>query len=202
MKPSCLILLALLAPAACAQPARPNLYQCEGCEALHEHPAGALSWQTTIPPAGEPGQRLVLTGTVYQADGTKPAAGVVLYAYHTNAAGHYPTRGTETGWSRRHGYLRGWVKTDAQGRYRFDTIRPGPYPGRPDPAHIHLVVKEPSHPPYWIEEVVFEGDPRLQAKSLPADPRGGPGLVGLTRDRHGVWHGRRDILLEVHPEVP
>ena len=55
-----------------------------------------------------------------EADGA-PAAGIIVYAYQTDATGIYPRGST------RHGRLRGWVRTDEAGRYRFDTIRPGAY---------------------------------------------------------------------------
>lgn len=190
-------------PQACAQSTREDLYACEGCEAIYEHPFDDLSWQTVIPPEGEPGEPLLLSGTVYQPDGRTPAPGVVLYAHHTNAEGVYPTRGDETGWARRHGYLRGWVKTDAEGRYRFQTIRPAHYPGRSGPAHIHLIVKEPDRPEYWIDDVVFEDDPAVTPRyRRERRDRGGSGIIRLTRDEDGTWHGTRDVILEPHPEKP
>ena len=193
--------LLLFTTSACAQQPRPDLYRCEGCEAIYEHAFDDLDWQTVIPPEDEPGEPLVLEGTVYETDGTTPAADVVIYAYHTNAQGVYPTRGDETGWARRHGYLRGWIKTDDEGRYRFRTIRPASYPGRETPAHIHMTVKEPGHPEYWIDAVVFESDPYVSASSRGGgEARGGSGVIRLTRDADGVWRGTRDIRLEPHPE--
>ena len=176
---------------------RPDLFQCEGCEAIREHSFDNLSWSTRIPPAGEPGDPMVLTGVVYQTDGKTPAPGVIVYAYHTNTGGVYPTRGDEQGWGRRHGYLRGWVKTNEKGEYRFETIRPGGYPGRTDPAHIHMIVKEPARQEYWIDEVVFEDDPRVTDRYRTAQQnRGGNGIIRLSRDQSGGWSGRRDIVLE------
>lgn len=203
MKPLFRLLLGLvlLSASACAQQARPDLYDCEGCEAIYEHSFDDLDWQTTIPPETEAGEPLILSGTVYQTDGTTPAPGVIVYAYHTNNEGVYPTRGGETGWARRHGSLRGWAKTDDRGRYLFRTIRPAPYPGRRSPAHIHMTVKEPDHPEYWIEEVVFVDDPFVtSAYRGEQEGRGGSGIVDLTRDDEGGWQGVRDIVLERHPE--
>lgn len=34
------------------------------------------------------------------------------------------------------------MKTNAKGEYQFATIKPAPYPGGMEPAHIHLVVKK------------------------------------------------------------
>jgi hypothetical protein len=36
---------------------RPDLYQCEGCEAIYEHDFAGLPWRATIPPPGEGGER-------------------------------------------------------------------------------------------------------------------------------------------------
>ena len=180
-----------------AAQSRPNLYQCEGCEAIYERDLTRLSWRTVIPPAGEPGDRMVVTGRVVKPDGVTPATGVVIYAHHTNAAGVYPRRGDERGWGRRHGYLRAWVITNDSGEYRFETIRPAPYPNGRDPAHIHLTVKEPNRREYWIDEVVFTDDslvtPQYRARE---ERRGGSGIITPTRDASGTWTARRNIVLE------
>ena len=131
---------------------------------------------------------MVLSGRVLKADGRTPAAGVVLYAYHTNVEGIYPRRGNETGNARRHGYLRGWLKTDTQGRYRIESIRPGNYPTGRFAAHVHVVVGEPRKREYSVADFEFAGDPYLQDRSA-------EGVVTLHR-RDGVWYGTRDIVLK------
>lgn len=210
MRTLALSLLVVIASAACSQTPqpeqtpsaergtpRPDLFNCEGCEAVYEHDLDPLGSRLTIPPEGEPGAPLVLTGQVFEPDGVTPAPGVVLYVHHTNAAGIYPRRGDETGWGRRHGYLRGWLQTDAEGRYTITTIRPGPYPGRSIPAHVHLFLKEPDREPYYIDDVVFEDDPLVDARYREAaENRGGSGIITLTRVGDGTWHGTRDIVLE------
>jgi protocatechuate 3,4-dioxygenase beta subunit len=190
--------IVLLACRSDGQPTRPDLYQCEGCEAIYDRSHDGLPWETTIPPAGEPGSRLVIDGRVLKADGRTPAPNVVVYAYHTNAAGVYPQPAVATGtWSRRHGYLRGWARTNALGEYRFITIRPAPYQNRSDPAHIHMVVKEPGRREYWIDEIVFTDDPLVDARyRARAQNRGGNGISTPTRDPDGTWRVRRDITLE------
>lgn len=89
-----------------------------------------------IADAAEPGERMVLTGTVFGHDG-KPREGVTVYAYHTDAKGLYRTKP----WGRPR--LRGWANTDAAGRYELHTIKPGPYPMRRNPAHIHMTIAVP-----------------------------------------------------------
>ncbi len=65
----------------------------------------------------------------------KPAAGVEVFAYHTDSTGIYAATGASDPWR-----LKGWAVTDAQGRFQFTTIRPAPYPGHDIPAHVHATV--------------------------------------------------------------
>lgn len=175
--------------------AQEPLPSCEWCGA-DEAPA-QLSWETTIVGPEEPGEPLVIRGTVFQVDGITPTPDIVLYVYHTNSEGIYPKRGDETGNARRHGYLRSWLRTNEQGQYRITTIKPAPYLGREAPAHIHMTVKEPDKPEYWIDSIVFNGDPFITPKYLDRlKNRGGSGIVTLNLDEKGVWRGTRDIILE------
>lgn len=179
---------------------RDDLYPCEGCEAVRERDAAGLDWRATITGPDEPGERMVLSGVVYQTDGRTPAGDVVIYAHQTNVDGLYADGTSETEWSRRHGRLRGWVKTGADGRYAFDTIKPGIYPDGTEPAHIHLFVLEPERRPYFIDDVVFEGEPGVTpAYRARQRLRGGDGIIALDRRKDGTWLARRDIVLELHP---
>lgn len=178
---------------------RPDLYNCEGCEAVAERDPGGIPARVVLAGPAEPGERMLLEGRVVSTDGVTPVEGVVIYAHQTNAEGLYANGGPETVWSRRHGRLRGWVRTGADGRYAFETIKPAPYPSMTMPAHVHLFVGEPGRRPYYIDDVVFEGEfgvtPAYRAAS---ELRGGDGVVRLTRD-NGIWLARRDIRLEPHP---
>ena len=184
--------------AAPAPRVRPDLYACDGCEALAEREPAALSPEASLPAAA--GEPLRLHGRVVHSDGVTPAAGVVLYAHHTNGAGLYADGDADSPWSRRHGRLRGWVRTGADGRYAFHSIKPAPYPGANIPAHIHLLVGEPGRPVYYVDDVVFAGEYGVDARYLARQElRGGSGVVTLTRDAAGAWIAQRDIVLERHP---
>lgn len=185
---------------AAQKEARPDLYACEGCEAVFERPADTLSWSVQVAGPEEPGERLVATGVVYAADGKTPQEGVVIYLHQTNAEGLYAYGSDESEWSRRNGRLRAWVKTDEQGRYRFDTIKPAPYPDLTMPAHLHLMVLEPGKQPYYIDDIVFAGEFKVDAHYKAAQElRGGSGIATLERNADGVLVARRDIILEMHP---
>jgi len=99
----------------------------------------------------EPGQRLVITGHVFSADG-RPRGGIQMYAYHTDAKGLYRPDGSFKGEPR----LRGTLVTASDGSYEIDTIKPAPYPDRNIPAHIHVHLRWLGHD--QEEEIRFEGN--------------------------------------------
>jgi len=170
---------------------------CERCEAVFEGMPERVPSRARVAPPDEPGEPLRITGTVRDAEG-RPAEGVIVYAYHTNAAGRYP-RGPES-WSamaRRHGLLRAWARTDSLGRYAFDTIRPASYPNTTIPQHVHMHVIEPECCTYVIDDVRFDDDPLLTPARRPSTTRarGGPGVATPHRDAEGVWQVTRDIVL-------
>lgn len=151
--------------------------------------------------ASEPGERLRIDGRVYAVDAASSAAGVVIYAYQTNAEGLYAGGTPATDASRRHGRLRGWVKTGADGRYSFDTIKPAPYPDDTIPAHIHFTILEPGKRPYWIDDIVFDGEFGVTpAYRQSMTNKGGNGIARAVRSDSGGWSVTRDIILERHPE--
>jgi protocatechuate 3,4-dioxygenase beta subunit len=175
---------------------------CEGCEAVLEYGNKKLTSVDTLPDFNEPGPKLEVSGTIYHRDGKTPAKDVILYIYHTDQKGEYPARGNETGWGKRHGYIRGWIKTGANGKYTFYTLRPAAYPGRQNPEHIHPVIKEPGVKEYWIDEYLFEDDPILtQRERQSQQGRGGKGIIQPSRNRNGLQIVNRDITLGLNVPV-
>lgn len=152
------------------------------------------------------GHQLIIEGTVFKIDGKTPVPNVVLYYYHTDTAGYYSPGPNLPGTVVRHGYLRGWVKTDAKGRYAIHTSRPGAYPNRRDPAHLHVSVYEPGIPnPYYLDGWVFDDDPLLtSAKRRTMTNRGGSGVLRLRREGN-VQVARHNVILGLnipyHPDA-
>jgi protocatechuate 3,4-dioxygenase beta subunit len=179
---------------------------CDGCELYRAGLPNQLDGIDTSTGWTSAQHKLVVKGTVYHADGSSPAGGMLLYYWQTNEAGYYePIPGMVDG-GRLHGGIRGWMKTGADGRYALYTNRPGPYPGATMPAHIHIAVKEPDlDEAYYIDDIVFDDDPRLTAAERDAMPlRGGMGMVS-GQEVNGVLRVKRDIVLGMnipfHPEA-
>ena len=181
-----------------AQPAvRRDLYNGELDYLAKEFSGAATRIPSRIQIAGasEPGERMAMSGRTLSWRTGEPVPGVIIYVYHTDATGSYDGGPAGT----RHARLRGWVRTGADGVYSFTSIKPATYPDRSMPAHIHLTVLEPGKPPYWIDDIVFDGEYRVDAAyKAKMEKRGGNGVTALTRE-NGVWTGVRDIRLERHP---
>ena len=150
-----------------------------------------------IPTTGETADDLIISGTIFKADGKTPYPGIILYAYHTDSKGYYSKSGKETGIQKWHGKLHGWCKTDSAGRYTIKTIRPAPYPNNSIPAHIHSALKMPDNSMIYINDFVFKDDPFVDEKYKISFERevGGTGIMELTK-KDNKWYGFRNIILK------
>ena len=157
----------------------------------------ALTSTMTIAQRDEPGDKLVITGTIYKADGRTPYPHVILYAYHTDSKGYYSKKGTETGVQKWHGHLHGWCKTDDKGFYKIQTIRPARYPDNSMPAHIHAAIQTDNGQMFWITDYVFKDDNLVDKKYLSYLTNvGGTGVVEVNKTSENSWFGMRDIILK------
>lgn len=121
---------------------------------------------------GEPlGERIVLSGRVLDED-ARPIAHTLVEIWQANAAGRYLH-----GWDQHNAPLDpnfsgcGHALTDAEGNYRFITIKPGCYPWRNHynawrPAHIHFSLFGPAFATRLVTQMYFPGDPLLSSDPI------------------------------------
>lgn len=100
------------------------------------------------------GQPVWLDGTLRDLAG-RPVAGAQVEIWQCDEAGHYDHPGDG---SRQDPAFQGFgrVAVDAQGRWRFRTIRPAPYSGRT--PHIHVKVRQGARE-LLTTQLYVQGDP-------------------------------------------
>jgi len=176
---------------------------CDGCDVMYVGMPVNISSADTSVGWNEPGQKLFIHGTVYKIDGKTPAPGIIIYYYHTDNNGYYSPSPNQDSRSKRHGHIRGWVKTNQDGHYAIYTIRPVPYPNRGIPAHIHPVIKEPNMNEYYIDEFLFDDDPLLTGEERKKqENRGGNGILTV-ENKNGLQVAERNIVLGLNiPNYP
>lgn len=177
---------------------------CDGCELMFvDMPANINAIDTSSGWAGE-GQKLLVRGTIYKKDGKTPAPNVILYYWQTGNDGMYTPKEGMNERAKRHGHMRGWIKTGTNGRYAIYTIRPMPYPNTANPSHIHLSIKEPDIAnEYYLDDLVFDDDPFLTAAIRKGhDNRGGSGILKV-QQQNGVQVAEHNIILGLNvPNYP
>ncbi len=118
--------------------------------------------------AGKPalGERIIVEGRVTDEDG-RAVPNTMVEIWQANAAGRYDHPGDQHDAPldpNFHG--EGRVFTDAEGRYRFVTVKPGAYPWRNHPNawrpnHIHFSLFGSGFAQRLITQMYFPGDPLL-----------------------------------------
>ena len=112
------------------------------------------------------GERIVVSGRVLDAN-ARPVAHTLIEIWQANAAGRYRHRNDQHDAPLDPNFVGGGrTLTDAEGRYRFVTIKPGAYPWRNGynawrPAHIHFSLFGPAFATRLDTQMYFPGDPLL-----------------------------------------
>jgi protocatechuate 3,4-dioxygenase, beta subunit len=146
----------------------------------------------------EPGEPIILSGTIYREDGATPDSGISMFLYQTDSEGYYH-RPTENVF---HPRLVGWLRTGKDGCYEIHTIKPAPEVLAPkEPAHIHAHVFGKGMPEHFVHEFWFQGDSFISPgdqKRLSQLGTFSP-IVTLTKGMDGILRGTRDIRMRPAP---
>lgn len=157
-----------------------------------DFPAWADLLRADGPNAGAAGERIVLTGRITDGSGAVvPDAMVEIW--QADPEGRYD--------SSFHGF--GRCATDAEGRYRFVTVRPGAVPGpgnSTQAAHVVITIFARGLMKGLVTRAYFAGDARLsQDPVLALVPAPRRGTMIATPSDGGEW--RLDIRLQGEGET-
>jgi protocatechuate 3,4-dioxygenase beta subunit len=152
-----------------------------------------VSWKSVLSKKTDKDEPMIISGTVFNADGKTPAPGILIYFYHTDIEGRYGRGNGEV----LHGHFRGWMLTDERGRYEFASIKPAAYPNRTFAAHVHMTLTAKNFREDSIDSILFEGDKFITGEERKqAGKKGGFNpIVKLEKGAGGILRATRDIQL-------
>ena len=146
----------------------------------------------TIPDFGLKPHKLKITGTIYENDGKTPAKNVILFIHQTDENGNFILKRQN---KKRYVHHRGWIKTDADGKYTFYTFVPGNYAYSNALKQILPIIKEQNKPEYKIETFLFDDDPKLTGKCRNKVEETNPNRILKLDKKEGLFFATRDIIL-------
>jgi protocatechuate 3,4-dioxygenase beta subunit len=132
---------------------------------LGEGRIGEADHDLTAQHDGEPlGERIIVTGRVLDGDG-RPVPSTLVEIWQANAAGRYRHDGDRHPAPLDPNFSgAGRCLTDADGRWRFVTVKPGAYPWKNHhnawrPAHVHFSLFGRAFVQRLVTQMYFPGDP-------------------------------------------
>ena len=154
------------------------------------------------------GERIVVEGRVLDGDGM-PVPDAVIELWQANAAGRYAHPDDRQSDKPLDPNFRGFgrVATDAEGRFRVTTIRPGPVPGRGNSLqapHINLLLLSRGLLIHLHTRIYFEGEPANATDPLLSSIEDAAVRGTLLARREGSGspaHYRFDIIMQGENET-
>jgi protocatechuate 3,4-dioxygenase beta subunit len=159
---------------------------------IYDYSEKRLNNTDTIPDFASKSNKVKITGIIYQNDGVTPAKNVLLFIEQADENGDFVLKRHN---KKRYVHHRGWVKTDADGRYTFYTFVPGKYIYGNELTQIHPIIKEPKKPEYKIESFLFDNDPLLTDDCRTKVEQTNPNRILKLDKKEGLFVAERDIIL-------
>mgnify|MGYP000333143717 CR=1 FL=1 len=141
--------------------------------------------------SNEAGERLIISGRVTNNDCTEYIENAVIDVWHADDSGAYDNTGYK---------LRGKTKSDNQGYYSFETIKPGKYLNGNEyrPSHIHFKITAPGKSTLTTQ-LYFEGDTSIKndaAASIESGTYDATDRIIPLSKENGIFKGTWDIALD------
>lgn len=159
---------------------------------IYDYSEKQLNNVDTIPDFSSKSKKLKISGTIYENDGVTPAKNVMLFIHQTDENGNFELKRQN---KKRYVHHRGWIKTDADGKYTFYTFVPGKYISGNELIQILPIIKEPNKPEYKIETFLFDNDPLLTGKCRKKVDASNPNRILTLNKKEGLFEAKRDIIL-------
>lgn len=144
-----------------------------------------------LAPTTEPGKRMIISGRVTNMDCTEFISDAIIDIWHADDSGAYDNVGYK---------LRGKTKTNSQGYYMFETIKPGKYLNGSQfrPSHIHFKITAPGKN-VLTTQLYFKGDTSIPIDAAASISSGtydaSSRIIELKDNGSGTLEGTWDIVV-------
>ena len=141
--------------------------------------------------ADQPGTRMIISGRILNLDCNEFIPNTIVDVWHASDAGQYDNQGYD---------FRGFTKSNDQGFYLYETIKPGKYLNGNSlrPAHIHYKITPPGFSTLTTQ-LYFEGDDSIAEDAAASIDSGTYNatnrIISLTENSDGILEGTFDIVI-------
>ncbi len=139
----------------------------------------------------EKGERVIISGRILNLDCDAFIPNTVVDVWQANNEGQYDNQGF---------LLRGFTKSNTQGFYLFETIKPGKYLNGNSfrPSHIHYKISPPGFNSLTTQ-LYFEGDKSIENDAAASITSGTYDathrIISLTKNSDNILEGTFDIVI-------
>ena len=147
--------------------------------------------ETLLALPSEKGERMIISGRVLNLDCNEFIPNTVVDVWQANNQGQYDNQGFT---------LRGFTKSNAQGFYLFETVKPGKYLNGNSfrPSHIHYKISPPGFNTLTTQ-LYFEGDKSIENDAAASITSGTydatDRIITLNKNSDNILEGTFDIVI-------
>lgn len=147
--------------------------------------------ENILAPLNEQGERIIISGRILNLECNQFIPDAIVDVWQANNEGQYDNQGYK---------LRGYTKSNDQGFYLFETIRPGKYLNGNSfrPSHIHYKVSPPGFDTLTTQ-LYFEGDTSIAGDAAASITSGTydatDRIISLSKNSNNILEGTFDIII-------
>lgn len=163
---------------------------------IYDYTELQLNAVDTIPGFDSKPEKLQVSGTVYLSDGITPAKDVIIYMEQADEYGNFELKKEN---NKRYVENRGWVKTDANGKYTFYTYVPGGDRRYKLLQQLFIAIKETGQTEFNMESFLFDSDPLLTKRCRKQlTKKGDPSRILKLKKEGQLMIAQKNIILPSH----
>jgi protocatechuate 3,4-dioxygenase beta subunit len=144
------------------------------------------------------GDKLLIAGTIYKADGKTPYKGIYVAGCHPDFSRYYTNSAEDNSVSRfSDNLLSGWCKTDSLGYFEIHSMRPLITNSNSATQQIHLsFLKSATDSAYSKQAFTLKTNSAVADNTPTTISAGETGAIDISKRSDGLWAGKKVLILK------